>query len=220
MIKINKSNPLNYFYMTGDEQNKIARIYFGYKPNRHTKLLQGDGVVFMRKMLEDQTNETLETCFGHMTVNSVDGDDARGNGKIDVILIDADSKDTTLSMTAPPPEFVTDETVKCMYDLLSDHGMLVVNVVARVDSLFYETGETIRQVFESNGCVYMMKANDETMNRAFVAVKGKNEDSLPKWKVLDAWLKSVGLVYDPLELHDTVDMFEVVKKLERMDDMD
>ena len=145
------------------------------------------------------------------------------NLPLDIILIDADSKDPSSSISAPPPEFVTEETLECMYELMSERSMVVINVVARIDSLFYEIGETMRRVFvkdSNNGCVYMVKANDETINRTLIAVKGPKDTSTSRGKILDAWLKSVGLVHDPLELSETIDMFEEVKKMERMDEMD
>lgn len=209
----------------GDEQDKIARMYFGYKPNRNTKLFQGDGVQLMKNMRENKSR-SLEMVFNSVCISPSDDTDSdtHDHHAIDVILIDADCKDSSLPMSAPPPEFTTKETLQCMYDLLNNEGMLIMNVVARVDTLLHETGEEIRQIFVENsggnGYVYMMKANEETMNRAIVAVKGKTDNSQPKWKILDSWLKSVGLAYDPLELHEAIDMFEEVQKMERMEDMD
>ena len=176
-------------------------------------------------MLENKSR-SLETVFNSVCVSPSEdaGSDTHDHCAIDVILIDADCKDSSMPMSAPPPEFTTNETLQCMYDLLNNEGILIVNVVARVDTLLYETGEEIRQIFvensDGNGSVYMMKTNEETMNRAIIAVKGKTDNSQPKWKILDSWLKSVGLAYDPLELHETIDMFEEVQKIERMEDMD
>ena len=65
--------------------------------------------------------------------------------------------------------------------------MVVINVVARIDSLFYEIGETMRRVFvkdNNNGCVYMVKANDETINRTLIAVKDQRTHLLLEGRYL------------------------------------
>ena len=90
------------FVYLGDEQNKIARMYFGYKPNKNTKLIQGDGVQVMKDMLKSRGDMCFEMGVEEMSI-SPSNDDGASSGPhdsntaaaMDIILIDADSKDSS-----------------------------------------------------------------------------------------------------------------------------
>ena len=48
--------------------------------------------------------------------------------RMDFIFIDVDSKDPSLAMSAPPPNFITPVALRAMHDLLRPGGMLALNV--------------------------------------------------------------------------------------------
>lgn len=55
--------------------------------------------------------------------------------RMDMLFVDVDSKDPSLSMSAPPPSFVTTEALKIMYNVLKPGGVLVLNVVSEFTML-------------------------------------------------------------------------------------
>ena len=66
----------------------------------------------------------------------------------------------------------------------------MINVVARQETLLHSTVALVRQVFE-DGMVYTMKASQDTVNVALIAVKGVIAEDMatPRWKFLEEWLK-------------------------------
>lgn len=110
--------------------------------------------------------------------------------QLDFLFIDADSKDPSLGLTAPPKEFLTPQSLKTMYTVLRPGGMLALNVVARTSSLLDALVVTVKRVFaeceiEGGGGVvggvkksqiYLLKPSDETANTALIVVKGEKQD--------------------------------------------
>ena len=144
-------------------------------------------------------------------------------GPLQALFIDADSKDSSLGMSAPPLAFVSRETLSAMHESLSSGGLLAVNVVARQDALLNALVEDIKAVF-LNGHVWTARAGDETVNVVVAAVKrvdtsdkskskteiGRQQSQQPvqPWRTIEKWLASVqGLSTDPLDLGDLIDKF-------------
>lgn len=179
-------------------------------------------------------------------------------GSMDLLLIDADSKDTSLGMSAPPVTFVSIETLDDMHALLAPGGvliiifsfsyssdcpssfhhksihhslpltvlgLLIINVVARMQSLLINTIQRVRSVFQCDndingmregekerrrgGEVYTIKASADTVNVVLVARKSGGEVLVgPPWKLLEEWLKGVSMSADPLELSELLDIIQ------------
>lgn len=142
-------------------------------------------------------------------------------GSVDMLFIDADSKDVSLGMSAPPPAFVTDDMLRTIHAVLSPGGIVVFNVVARVSSEVFRLADLLRDIFCPSGvcdadlrpgAVGMIKASSETVNINVMAIKGRRivaaEDAeaypTPQRReaLVEDWLHAVGLKggRDPLTL--------------------
>ena len=106
---------------------------------------------------------------------------------LDVIIVDADSKDPSLGMSAPPAAFVSIESLVCMRSLLRPGGLLLVNVVARSDSAMEALKKLFLQVFvdvgeEKNppedqrvlerGQVFSLRPSEDEINVLLIGRKG------------------------------------------------
>jgi hypothetical protein len=67
--------------------------------------------------------------------------------QLDVLFIDADSKDTTLGISAPPAVFLTLSALVKMYAILKPGGGLYINVVARSKDMFADLVAKLAAVF-------------------------------------------------------------------------
>lgn len=59
--------------------------------------------------------------------------------KFDVVMVDLDSSDANMGISAPPLEFVKKDVLLAARSVLSDNGILVINVILPAISSFYET---------------------------------------------------------------------------------
>ena len=65
--------------------------------------------------------------------------------------------------------------------------------------------------------MYTLKPSEETVNVCVIAIKlvespsaaaaGVGIGGVPRWKVLEHWLKKIGLASDPLEINDLIDKY-------------
>ena len=108
--------------------SRLIRRYFGFKPNAKTQVIEGDGVAAIRCVREKLFSSAVSSDQYQATPGSFD---LLPSSQMDVIFIDADCKDSSLGMSAPPAAFVTVETLQEIHDVLSPGGVLVINVVAR-----------------------------------------------------------------------------------------
>ena len=239
--------------LDGNFQNRLARMYFGFKPTIRTRIVQGEGVATLREMLNPQHMATSgvhsEVAMEKLSIEKCTG------RVVDLLFIDADCKDLSLGMSAPPASFVTEDMLhgngtlcvissflfliflyptflhdcQVMHNLLSEEGILVINVVARMESLLYALAAEVQKVFsggtlnsKETGAVYIIRADEETVNVALVAVKrdcdkgvitggsSGGKKSRARWNTLDNWLRAVGMASDPLDLSEHLEKIEPV----------
>ena len=101
----------------------VAKEHFGFKCNARSTAFVADGIEVIEKVfnrlnnVSDSAGAVPETLLGA--------------GQLDVLFLDADSKDTTLGISAPPAAFLTLRTLLQMYAILKPGGAVYFNVVAR-----------------------------------------------------------------------------------------
>jgi hypothetical protein len=66
---------------------------------------------------------------------------------LDLLFIDADSKDPSLGMSAPPQTFITTEALLTFHSVIKPGGVLALNVVARSKHLLFELIDNIASVW-------------------------------------------------------------------------
>lgn len=119
----------------------VAKEYFSLSlnPALHTVVIE-EGVSFIQRVSTTSTS-AVEDATSKLSLADGTSKEEQKEEKIpmislplqyDVIVIDVDCKDPSLGLSAPPKEFITNDTLRSLYSLLSpQRGMLLINTVAR-----------------------------------------------------------------------------------------
>ncbi|KAJ6302356.1 hypothetical protein OIU77_016443 [Salix suchowensis] len=120
----------------------LARDYFGFAEDERLKVHIADGIKFVREVkhfavadglpaiheIEDASGSTKpspdESC-------SVSYTEARGRPRVDILIIDVDSSDSSSGMACPAADFVEESFLLTVKDTLSEQGLFIVNLVSR-----------------------------------------------------------------------------------------
>lgn len=133
---------------------RVAREYFGLDDcDGLVRVCLGDAIEFLEKFGSDD--------------------------KFDVVMVDLDSSDANMGISAPPLEFVQKDVLLAARLVLSDHGILVINVILPAISSFYETLIiSLKNVFEElyeidvrNGENFVLIATASTVTTSSVGTK-------------------------------------------------
>ncbi|KAJ6298911.1 hypothetical protein OIU76_019969 [Salix suchowensis] len=116
--------------------------YFGFAEDERLKVHIADGIKFVREVkhfavadglpaiheIEDASGSTKpspdESC-------SVSYTEARGRPRVDILIIDVDSSDSSSGMACPAADFVEESFLLTVKDTLSEQGLFIVNLVSR-----------------------------------------------------------------------------------------
>lgn len=120
-----------------DEQVlRVARQYFGLENGELLKTFIGDAKEFIFKVAFRSRGWNSSSFGGHDVENGFKMDDV--DGEFEVIMVDLDSCDARNGIFAPPLEFRQKDVLLAARSILSDHGILAMNVIPPSNS-FYET---------------------------------------------------------------------------------
>ncbi|PON85105.1 S-adenosyl-L-methionine-dependent methyltransferase [Trema orientale] len=128
------------FKVLGVEEDEevlgVARQYFGLEDGELLKIFVGDAMEFFEKVAFRSGGRNASSFNGHEVENGteMDGVDA----EFDVIMVDLDSCDARNGVSAPPLEFRRKHVLLAARSILSDNGILAINVIPQ-SSAFYET---------------------------------------------------------------------------------
>jgi hypothetical protein len=155
----------------------IASKHFGFKCNARTSVVVGEGMQLIHQLVDriKQNSDALSLSSLSLPpslspslppppVNILDSAATQGavsasatatasaaiNGPthaLDFLFIDADSKDPSLGLSAPPKTFITPTALRAMYQALRAGGLLALNVAARNSGLLDELLKSIHAVF-------------------------------------------------------------------------
>lgn len=112
----------------------IAKKHFGLHDSKYVRFCVGDGIEFVEKLAGQYRKPNCDCVDNGCCLDNVDCLDA----KFDVIMVDLDSSDAGMGIMAPPLEFVGKSVLLASRLVLSEHGILVINVIPPSRS-FYET---------------------------------------------------------------------------------
>eukprot|EP00615_Pteridomonas_danica_P000556 CAMPEP_0114352280 /NCGR_PEP_ID=MMETSP0101-20121206/17825_1 /TAXON_ID=38822 ORGANISM="Pteridomonas danica, Strain PT" /NCGR_SAMPLE_ID=MMETSP0101 /ASSEMBLY_ACC=CAM_ASM_000211 /LENGTH=556 /DNA_ID=CAMNT_0001492597 /DNA_START=734 /DNA_END=2404 /DNA_ORIENTATION=- len=181
--------------------------------------------------LDDKVYEIAKEWFGYkdddlMKVSITDGLLADfGINKQTFVVLDVDSKDSSVGMSCPPVSFLQETYLRKIKDSLIQGGILVVNVAARSNEMYNSAIKSIQTVF-NNGRMFISKASDDDANTVVFAINEgeeggsgggggglkytkRNEEEM-KLNV-KSWLKKTkGQENDPLEL---LELSEAIKNI-------
>lgn len=123
--------------------DSVAREYFGFKCNTRSTSFVADGLV----VLDSLFSQLHPTSTAASAVQAVVPESLLAAQRLDVLFIDADSKDTTLGISAPPAAFLTLRTLVMMYSVLKPGGAVYFNVVARNKTMLVQLVAKLSAVF-------------------------------------------------------------------------
>ena len=107
----------------------LAKQYFGFIQSSKCRILTGDGLEVIKSMIKHNQNMLLF--------------------QYDCIIIDVDSKNVTEAISAPPKEFITSEILNDYNLLLSQRGILSLNIITTNINALNSLKEKLYQTFFS-----------------------------------------------------------------------
>lgn len=120
--------------------------------------------------------------------------------KFDAVLFDIDSKDTTIGMSCPPKQFITETVLQSVANLLQKNGLFVLNVVLRDETLRPTVVQSLQNSFKMT-VAYKL---EEDLNEVHMCIKDKIQE--------ESFLKSYKSVFDSLN------NFFVKNKIDKLED--
>lgn len=120
----------------------LARDYFGFAEDERLKVHIADGIRFVREVknfavadglpaihgIEDASGSTKPSPDESGSVSYTEG---RGRPRVDILIIDVDSSDSSSGMACPAADFVEESFLLTVKDTLSEQGLFIVNLVSR-----------------------------------------------------------------------------------------
>lgn len=131
-----------------EEVVRVARQYFGLEETEISRVCVGDAIEFIQK-LACRVDRQYSNLLGD---SLVDGSCCLDNiddltTKFEVIMVDLDSGDASFGITAPPLDFVTGNVLLATKLVLSESGILVVNMIPPNKSFYEIMIQEYRKVF-------------------------------------------------------------------------
>ncbi|KAK6933516.1 hypothetical protein RJ641_036410 [Dillenia turbinata] len=121
----------------------VAKKYFGLEDNEFLRVLIGDAVDYLERFAKGVKESELIDVVKERCVENVDGVGL----KFDVVMVDLDAGDARNGMSAPPLEFVSKPMLLNARMVLSEYGILVMNVIPSSRSLYEGLLPVLREVF-------------------------------------------------------------------------
>ena len=160
----------------------LATKYFGFVAGPRCRSLVQDGVQYIMEQgrscedgLKSGVSPSVFTAVEQQSSSS-DKNASSGGACYHSILLDVDSKDNSLGVSAPPAAFLEPSFLQHLHDkVLLPGGSLCVNVVARDKSKLADLVAQLKAIFctgDNGGKVYKVKPSSDTVNLTVHAVKG------------------------------------------------
>ncbi|CAK7325313.1 unnamed protein product [Dovyalis caffra] len=179
-----------------EEVLRVARQYFGLE-DCEIQVCVGDAIEYVEKL--GGKDRVPNLVSGEVNVDCY-LDNANGfDTKFDVIMVDLDSCDARNGIIAPPSEFVKKHILLAARSILSDFGILVMNVISATgllyDTLIHEFQEIFPELYEidvGNGENFVLIAKvspvlsplseceNSFLRNLRIAISGKYLDSIRK----------------------------------------
>jgi spermidine synthase len=126
---------------------KVAKNYFGLEDSEFLHVIIGDAVKYIKK-LAYRGKHNNKSSFSD---SESDGVDHLRNGELthnfDVVMIDLDSGDIVDGISSPPLEFVRKRVLLAAKLVLSEFGILAINVISPSQSFYDNLVNHFQKVF-------------------------------------------------------------------------
>uniref|UniRef100_A0A7N0RBI1 Methyltransferase type 11 domain-containing protein n=2 Tax=Kalanchoe fedtschenkoi TaxID=63787 RepID=A0A7N0RBI1_KALFE len=171
----------------------VAKKYFGFVEDSQLEVHIADGIQFIKEVAAtiNLVSSTRDIIDGHTlpkagspSVGNVTYyKEGTGTCKIDVLIIDVDSSDSSSGLTCPAADFVEPCFLTAAKRSLSDHGLLIVNLVTRSAAIRENIISRMKEVFIH---IFSLQL-EEDVNEVIFALS--MEDSISEDQFPDAVVK-------------------------------
>ncbi|KAK9081157.1 hypothetical protein Syun_030520 [Stephania yunnanensis] len=155
----------------------LARDYFEFIEDEQLKVHVADGIEFVRRFgnstappsekFNNEDNKSIsKEKFSSANRNCADYLEGKKSSKIDILIIDVDSFDTSSGMNCPHPDFVEESFLLSVKEALSEEGLFVINLVSRSPSVREMVVSRIKAVFSHLFCLQI----EEDVNEVLLAL--------------------------------------------------
>ncbi|KMS99796.1 hypothetical protein BVRB_1g020490 [Beta vulgaris subsp. vulgaris] len=128
---------------------RIAKQYFGLQVSNSIQLCVGDGIEILKKVaLIDSGNESNSLVADNVGKDFFKNNFELFGSKFLFIMVDLDSSDSRMGISAPALEFVQKDVLLAAKSSLSEHGTLILNVIPPNRSFYDMLIHELQEVFE------------------------------------------------------------------------
>ncbi|KAM5569586.1 hypothetical protein ABKV19_016876 [Rosa sericea] len=157
---------------------KLAKEYFGFIEDDHLQVHIADGIQYLRKAVhfaaEDEKSAVRGNEDGHCNSDppSSNGShlafhvEGQGISKVDIVIIDVDSADSSSGMTCPAADFVDESFLRTVKDALTEKGLFIINLVSRSQDIKDTVISRMKMVFSHLFCLQL----EEDVNEVIFAL--------------------------------------------------
>uniref|UniRef100_A0A1J3HSV2 Methyltransferase-like protein 13 n=1 Tax=Noccaea caerulescens TaxID=107243 RepID=A0A1J3HSV2_NOCCA len=125
----------------------VGKDYFGFTQNDRLKVHIADGIKFIGDITNSESSSSEKpsnvSSNGDSMVSTVEGGTCP-----DILIIDVDSADSSGGLTCPASEFIEEAFLLSVKRALPQHGLFVVNLVSRSQSIKDMVVSRMKQVFD------------------------------------------------------------------------
>ncbi|KAK2644013.1 hypothetical protein Ddye_019208 [Dipteronia dyeriana] len=146
---------------------KLARDHFAFTQDKHLKVHVADGIQFVRDInnslaadeasVVDRNDDAFSDTKSPPLSGSCNASNVgnRVSTKIDVLVIDVDSSDSSSGMTCPAADFVDESFLLTVRDTLSEQGVFIVNLVSRSQAIKDKVVSRMKTIFSHLFCLQL-----------------------------------------------------------------
>ncbi|KAM2404298.1 hypothetical protein EV1_031297 [Malus domestica] len=118
---------------------KLAKEYFGFVEDDCLQAHVADGIQFVRNIANsaasDETSLVQDKKDAQCNTSSNGDFESKVISKVDILIIDVDSADSSSGMTCPAADFVDESFLQTVKDALSEKGLFIINLVSRSQAI-------------------------------------------------------------------------------------
>ncbi|ONI28765.1 hypothetical protein PRUPE_1G159900 [Prunus persica] len=170
---------------------KLAKEYFNFVEDDRLQVHIADGIQFVRNVANsaaaDEISAVQEKEGAHCNTEppSSNGScleshvEGKVPSKVDIVIIDVDSADSSSGMTCPAADFVQETFLQTVKDALSEKGLFIINLVSRSQAIKDSVISRMKVAFSHLFCLQL----EEDVNEVIFGLCSAScikEDSFPE----------------------------------------
>ncbi|CAH2059889.1 unnamed protein product [Thlaspi arvense] len=127
----------------------VGKDYFGFTQNDRLTVHIADGIKFIGDITNSETSsEKISSAVSTKSNGDSTASNLEGRRCPDILIIDVDSADLSGGLTCPASEFIEETFLLSVKRALPQHGLFVVNLVSRSQSVKDMVVSRMKKVFD------------------------------------------------------------------------